>query len=290
MRKAFTLIELLVVISIIAILAAILFPVFAQAKVAAKKTGCVSNAKQWGTAMAVYLGDSDDMYPMFMYNGSFDVDQGDRSLLNILGPYVKNEDVTRTPISQFGLDQRATNSDTGFPYPSTKTGSSVQLQRELNLGWLNDYGINYQDMAGFYPADTDAGFAFQVRSATAIARPANSIQFTTGVFARSASGAPMDGGQMTIDPPCFYYPDGSTFVSAPAGAKFFNFGGWNPSKPLDWSVFGGMWPYYNNFATTGFMDTHVKPMTPSQLSAGCTVKDKSSGQIYNSDAFLWGDR
>jgi prepilin-type N-terminal cleavage/methylation domain-containing protein len=63
MRKAFTLIELLVVIAIIAILAAILFPVFAQAKTAAKKTAGISNQKQIGTAMQIYMADYDDYYP-----------------------------------------------------------------------------------------------------------------------------------------------------------------------------------------------------------------------------------
>jgi len=58
--KAFTLIELLVVIAIIAILAAILFPVFAQAKIAAKKTVALSNAKQIATANMIYMGDYDD--------------------------------------------------------------------------------------------------------------------------------------------------------------------------------------------------------------------------------------
>lgn len=63
MKRAFTLIELLVVIAIIAILAAILFPVFAQAKEAAKKTAALSNVKQTATAFAMYLADSDDTYP-----------------------------------------------------------------------------------------------------------------------------------------------------------------------------------------------------------------------------------
>ena len=62
-QKAFTLIELLVVIAIIAILAAILFPVFAQAKVAAKKTASLSNIKQLGLATVIYSGDFDDMFP-----------------------------------------------------------------------------------------------------------------------------------------------------------------------------------------------------------------------------------
>lgn len=63
MRKAFTLIELLVVIAIIAILAAILFPVFAQAKTAAKKTSAISNVNQLGKSVMLYMTDSDDIYP-----------------------------------------------------------------------------------------------------------------------------------------------------------------------------------------------------------------------------------
>jgi len=62
-RKAFTLIELLVVIAIIAILAAILFPVFAQAKTAAKKTAGLSNSKQTALATLMYSNDFDDVFP-----------------------------------------------------------------------------------------------------------------------------------------------------------------------------------------------------------------------------------
>jgi len=69
MKKAFTLIELLVVIAIIAILAAILFPVFAQAKAAAKTSACLSNTKQLGLAVMQYLNDNDGGYPAGWYVG-----------------------------------------------------------------------------------------------------------------------------------------------------------------------------------------------------------------------------
>ena len=63
MKKGFTLIELLVVIAIIAILAAILFPVFAKAREKARQTACLSNLKQLGTAMMMYTIDFDDQLP-----------------------------------------------------------------------------------------------------------------------------------------------------------------------------------------------------------------------------------
>lgn len=68
-RFAFTLIELLVVIAIIAILAAILFPVFAQARESARKTACLSNTKQLGTAVMMYVQDYDEMYPCNSWDG-----------------------------------------------------------------------------------------------------------------------------------------------------------------------------------------------------------------------------
>jgi len=66
-RKAFTLIELLVVIAIIAILASILFPVFARARENARRTSCLSNLKQIGLGMMMYTQDYDERYPLPMW-------------------------------------------------------------------------------------------------------------------------------------------------------------------------------------------------------------------------------
>ena len=89
-RRAFTLIELLVVIAIIAILAAILFPVFTQAKVAAKKTQSLSNVKQLGTSMQIYMSNSDDYLPMSEYGGGSAAAGNYISWATAIYPYVKN--------------------------------------------------------------------------------------------------------------------------------------------------------------------------------------------------------
>ena len=97
--KGFTLIELLVVIAIIAILAAILFPVFAQAKMAAKKTMGLSNIKQLGVSMQMYLTDFDDVYPV-----AFDAATwiGNDLWCQKIQPYVKNVNIFTSPADTRG--------------------------------------------------------------------------------------------------------------------------------------------------------------------------------------------
>jgi prepilin-type N-terminal cleavage/methylation domain-containing protein/prepilin-type processing-associated H-X9-DG protein len=112
MRKhhGFTLIELLVVIAIIAILAAILFPVFAAAREKARQTQCLSNLRNSATATLMYVQDYDEHFPMAIYGS---VDRQGRpcgySMVAAVEPYLKNKDVYRCP-----SEPNAINLDGGF--------------------------------------------------------------------------------------------------------------------------------------------------------------------------------
>ncbi|MBS1724798.1 MAG: prepilin-type N-terminal cleavage/methylation domain-containing protein [Armatimonadetes bacterium] len=97
LKAAFTLIELLVVIAIIAILAAILFPVFAQAKAAAKGIVSVSNTKQIGTGIQIYLSDNDDILMLLDPNN----DNGRTNWKHSVYPYIKSSDIFRDPMNSF---------------------------------------------------------------------------------------------------------------------------------------------------------------------------------------------
>src|SRR3712207_5043261 len=93
-HRGFTLIELLVVIAIIAILAAILFPVFAQAREAARKSSCQSNLKQMATAVLMYKQDYDETFPSQAWGAA----RNDPWWWSIQ-PYTKNAGILKCPSS-----------------------------------------------------------------------------------------------------------------------------------------------------------------------------------------------
>ena len=90
-RRGFTLIELLVVIAIIAILAAILFPVFAKAREKARQSSCLSNVKQIGVALLSYAQDFDEMLPSYQFATATVI------WYNLIQPYIKNTQLLVCP-------------------------------------------------------------------------------------------------------------------------------------------------------------------------------------------------
>ena len=104
-KRGFTLIELLVVIAIIAILAAILFPVFAQARAKARQTACLSNTKQLGLALNMYAQDYDETLPPQNHNYNW----AEMNIENLIHPYTKNMDIWACPSSRTAVSEAQYN-------------------------------------------------------------------------------------------------------------------------------------------------------------------------------------
>jgi prepilin-type N-terminal cleavage/methylation domain-containing protein/prepilin-type processing-associated H-X9-DG protein len=157
-KRGFTLIELLVVIAIIAILAAILFPVFAQAKVAAKKTQDLSQQKQVITGTMIYLADYDDLYPLafpvigdyfesFIYvyvpaewDSTEDLDRRlphHSAFPNNVMTYLKNSEMFKSP------------GGTRYPHPEAESAYANSL---IPAEQLPQVGYNYNSNLQSYPS------------------------------------------------------------------------------------------------------------------------------------------
>jgi prepilin-type N-terminal cleavage/methylation domain-containing protein len=119
-RSGFTLIELLVVIAIIAILAAILFPVFAQAREKARQASCLSNFKQIGLGVMMYVQDWDETYPtsrLYGLPGHNDCGQKTVTWKAETAPYVKNIQVYRCPSNPHNNQPDETKGDDSAGLP-----------------------------------------------------------------------------------------------------------------------------------------------------------------------------
>jgi prepilin-type N-terminal cleavage/methylation domain-containing protein/prepilin-type processing-associated H-X9-DG protein len=192
LRKGFTLIELLVVIAIIAILAAILFPVFAQAKDAAKKSVALSNVKQLGLGYALYTNDTDDTYPQSVtertspnYATATSADEVEPYPIRFkLYPYIKSGSSLPT----------ATSNDGGVWKDPSAPQWPVATTKQW---WTVDYGSNSNEenlpgasKQAWYQANPDFGFNEETTQSS-LAAPANFILI--GDAAR-ADGTPSRGG------------------------------------------------------------------------------------------------
>ena len=242
-NKAFTLIELLVVIAIIAILAAILFPVFAQAKVAAKKTSDLSNLKQMATASYMYFSDYDDTLFLYrtttsnpQYNPFWtDVNVGSGACAGsssskkqfwdvLLSPYCKNYDMFKGP---------GVSNAWAIIEPNGGTMAGPGGNPDCSYGGQNSYGVNRL----VFNANQNA-YNFGV-----IAEAANTLIITDTTYYdlmpkmddHNASNAWAPLGQFIGDPGATQY-----FVSNNSECDYYNY--W---VQLGSSACDGILPYGN---------------------------------------------
>ena len=233
-RRAFTLIELLVVIAIIAILAAILFPVFAQAKLAAKKTAGLSQMKQIGMASQLYQGDYDDGLPTWdSYYAVYPASNRDavfaaggsppsyrRMWDALLEPYVKGG-------GTFANATAAANTEWSGLWRSPGAEYDAKKGRSIGISLLLTYDIS-KDTVGASDTNISNG-TYRWPTASIIEMPSDTV------FAGDS------GTNGRVDPPHWY----NAFVEA-----------WTtpPATP----AWGRPWRYGKDSANYVFADGHAK--------------------------------
>jgi prepilin-type N-terminal cleavage/methylation domain-containing protein len=175
-RKAFTLIELLVVIAIIAILAAILFPVFAQAKEAAKKTSDLSNTKQIGLSAVMYAGDADDMFPNY---ASFCTSARIQNPLDANDKPGGTTGIGRRPMWQAKVFPYMKSWDLFFAPGDTKPTNLVARFHNISYGYNYGY-ISKLEVTPDPGCPTEVSQWFSAKSSSVIENPSNIVMFASG--------------------------------------------------------------------------------------------------------------
>ncbi|MBX3110653.1 MAG: DUF1559 domain-containing protein [Fimbriimonadaceae bacterium] len=272
MRKsAFTLIELLVVIAIIAILAAILFPVFAQAKEAAKKTQCLSNMKQIGLALQMYANDYDDVNTPSQYGSGGDNTQSLIAWTTTVHPYIKNGDQK--------LDAHGTVVSKGKAGIYTCPSAPQVDQNNVEVEGY-PYGLHHQIFAdniwSYDPAFMPAGQLVTSMSNTQIDDVANKI----GLMEKGGNPAAnwnypwfMDWQDQWIGDIATVDGDTSTITRDGDDSANPNWSGYTPAFDTDCgAATNGMWECaaharyrHSRSANMGFLDGHAKSITKGGL-------------------------
>lgn len=248
-RKAFTLIELLVVIAIIAILAAILFPVFAQAKMAAKKTVSVSNMKQVGLANNLYIADYDDVLPPLYYFNPTDLHlpstQGFYYWPVLLMPYTKSEKIFICPNDNATDPMLADSHGRGRFDPDNELHDYI-------LGANPSYGYNYRYLNTQVNSPDPNGanplpFYFTGNSATAL-NTTNTIFFAESTMKDKAR------------------PDGPGTITNPIGySRIEPPSRWTGATTSATSR-GQLYPRFSKtLVNVGWLDSHVTPRDIASL-------------------------
>jgi len=259
-KRAFTLIELLVVIAIIAVLAAILFPVFSQAKNAAKKTMSVSNVRQLGLATVLYLGDYDDrMMPIYY------VDTNNNTIPSAWGfyywgllllPYTKNEQVLLCP--------NDTTDDPTLDASGYGRFNPNNPYHMLLVGSNASYGYNAfymcEKILGNDPNGTNpTPYYFVGRSVSYISKPASTVVFAESTMKGLISSMSGQEVQNPVGYARFYPPCGPTDGVCDPRRKW-------QGPETEPKAYGQIWPRFDKDLTiVAWLDGHVKTMSRKSL-------------------------
>lgn len=265
-RRGFTLIELLVVIAIIAILAAILFPVFAQAREKARQTSCLSNFKQVALAHLMYVQDFDETFAPFMWgpgDGGFSYDWATCfTWPQMVVPYVKNWPIFRCPSDAYAKDSQSL---VNMGYPANATGR----QRDYAVGLNTDLGYNYMHLA---PMKGSAAQS-QGKGIGALAKAANTYMFLDSVWDYAGCDVPKGGGNWFVEAPSYWYSTSEWW-----------FGGWDIDDCNSWLHYGGTFPRHSNAANVAFTDGHVKVQRVGDMLQGVNPR---TYEVTDRAAFHW---
>ncbi len=299
-RKAFTLIELLVVIAIIAILAAILFPVFAQAKQAAKKTVAISNFKQASTATAMYTADYDGGFMLADSGGGAGFGYGppDTVPLQQMQPYIKNTRISVDPMDPWQDEEARVKNH--LPYMG---GSTSPEARAYALGVRSNIGYNYAFFSPWRVANGWMGSASVTENE--VGKPAETLMWGTSIWERDQGGATKGGGNWVVETPCWTDANGAMMrpmAQYESDGTLFSYpDGWSNNANA-WNVYGGLWPFYNQTdlgaiarglkdgrVIIGYADSHVKANPMGYVTGGCSTWGQSArkGTVTDKEKFVW---
>ncbi|ARU42218.1 hypothetical protein CCB80_14125 [Armatimonadetes bacterium Uphvl-Ar1] len=282
-KRGFSLIELLVVIAIIATIAAIILPVFSQAKLRAHQYAWIDSARKVNLAVQIYTDDYDGYAMLARQNTEESAHSGnDRTWVQSLMPYTRGIEQFFCPIdstrpSQLSLmDPDLTPNDPSARY--------YQLSQRSNFGY------NYAYFSPIFRQG--ASWTIDPRSSSSIQAPSETLIFGESAW-EVKNGVPSGGGNYLIRPPCRFVSVSEQVIDSfglpgKNNNQLYLGGDVWTTKHEPWqSVSGGLFPWFKTKITIAFADGHVKAMNPKSIRNGCDVRPEWSGFIFDLKSYIW---
>jgi len=278
-RWAFSLIELLVVVALVAMLSALLLPVFASVKASSQRAACASRFHQAQLAAMMYVGDWDDTFPLVSYvPGASGGTEADRTWVQCLFPYGFAVPQWRCPSA-----------------PPSSGDASPSFDPDLSLGDVSaryyaesfraHIGLNYLYLSPVVALGE--AWVPQPRSLSMVASPSSMLLF---VDSASPDQRPPTSGSWVVVPPCRYAVRRTqvldTFLLG-GRPVFTPVAGWLPKETSSGPWYGGASPWHAGRAMTVAVDGSARARTMAELASGCDVRPNWSGFVRRDGLYPW---